>query len=213
MRSMFHVSALANLDPALQALEQKARTVTLRSNQATLVKFSFHKPQIVYLFYPDFDTEAHPALQSSIQINLTPSRPANGITAPPTIPPVLHRKETFVTSDYPRYDTFAWLTKQEEVLGLLDASRGIGFRNAWEQRLQERKLVIHDHYLACPWKRELSQPRLNPKFSGIRRRLPVLPLPNPFVSLWKRVFSPLRPPILTTAVVMVPILSMSSAWA
>jgi DNA phosphorothioation-associated putative methyltransferase len=113
---------LADLDPALQALEQKARTVTPQVKQATLVKFSFNKPQIVYLFYPDFDSEAHPALQSSIQINLTTLQAGERDYSTTNNPPVLHRKETFVTPNYPHYDTFAWLTKQEEVLGLLDAS-------------------------------------------------------------------------------------------
>jgi len=145
-----HVSALELLDPALQALEQLARKVTAQVETATLVKFSFSKPQIVYLFYPDFDTDAHPALQSSIQINLNSLKASDRNYSATDNPPILHRKETFVAPDYPLYATFAGLTQQEEVLGLLDESRGIGFRHAWEQRLQERKLVIHDHYLACP---------------------------------------------------------------
>jgi len=145
-----HTSALSKLDPELRALEKQARSATSQASQATLVKFSFNKPQIVYLFYPDFDDEAHPALQSSIQVNLTTFESGERDYSTTDNPPVLHRKETFVTTDYPHYDTFAWLTKQEEVLGLLDDPRGIGFRNVWEQRLEERKLVIHGHYLACP---------------------------------------------------------------
>ena len=145
-----HASALENLDPTLQKLEQLARKVTAQVEKATIIKFSFNKPQIVYLFYPDFDTEAHPALQSSIQVNLNSLKASERDYSTTDNPPVLHRKETFIATDHPLYPTFAWLTKQEEVLGLLDDSRGIGFRNAWEQRLQERKLVIHDHYLACP---------------------------------------------------------------
>ncbi|MEL6384839.1 MAG: DNA phosphorothioation-associated putative methyltransferase, partial [Cyanobacteria bacterium J06626_18] len=145
-----HVSALHELYPTLQTLEQQARSVTSQVAQATLVKFSLTRPQISYLFYPDFDTDAHPALQSSIQINLATLKAGSRDYSTTDNPPVLHRKETFVTRDYPHYETFAWLTKQEEVLGLLEASRGIGFRTAWEQRLRDRTLVIHDHYLACP---------------------------------------------------------------
>jgi DNA phosphorothioation-associated putative methyltransferase len=145
-----HVSALLTLDPALQQLEQLAKKVSPQVENATLVKFSFNKPQIVYLFYPDFDAEAHPALQSSIQVNFKTLEASQRDYSTTDNPPVLHRKETFVASDYPHYDTFAWLTKQEEVLGLLEDSRGIGFRNAWEQRLRDRTLVIHDHFLACP---------------------------------------------------------------
>jgi len=145
-----HVSALGELHPTLQTLEQQARSVTSQVEQATLVKFSLTQPQISYLFYPDFDTDPHPALQSSIQINLETLKASSRDYSATDNPPVLHRKETFVTRDYPHYDTFAWLTKQEDVLGLLEASRGIGLRNAWEQRLRDRTLVIHDHSLACP---------------------------------------------------------------
>ncbi|NER81300.1 MAG: DNA phosphorothioation-associated putative methyltransferase, partial [Leptolyngbya sp. SIO1D8] len=49
------------------------------------------------------------------------------------------------------------------VLGLLEASRGIGLRNAWEQRLRDRTLVIHDHYLACPIQTGAKPTQANPK--------------------------------------------------
>jgi hypothetical protein len=75
-----HRSALSYLDPTLQKLEQLASKVTAQ----VIIKFSFNKPQIVYLFYPDFETEAHPALQSSIQVNLN-SLKANETTAPQPI--------------------------------------------------------------------------------------------------------------------------------
>jgi hypothetical protein len=145
-----HTSALDHLDPTLQKLEQLARQVTTQVEKATLVKFSFNKPQIAYLFYPDFDTAAHPALQSSIQVNLNSLKASERDYSTTDNPPVLHRKETFVTPDYALYDTFAWLTKQEDVLGLLADSRNIGFRNAWEKRLAQKNIEIHNHVLACP---------------------------------------------------------------
>jgi DNA phosphorothioation-associated putative methyltransferase len=144
-------------------LEQLARRATAQVENATIIKFNFNKPQIAYLFYPDFDTEAHPALRSSIQVNLNSLKASERDYSATDNPPVLHRKETFVASDYPLHSTFAWLTKQEEVLGLLDESRGIGFRRAWEQRLQERKLVIHNHYLACPVKTGAKPTQAKPK--------------------------------------------------
>jgi DNA phosphorothioation-associated putative methyltransferase len=145
-----HVSALTHLDPVLQAVEQRARSSAALAESATLVKFSLDKPQIAYLFYPDFDREAHPALQSSIQVNLETLKATSRDYRTTANPPILHRKETFVAPDYPHYATFAHLTEQEEALGLLDNPRGIGFRHAWEQRLQERQIVIHGHTLACP---------------------------------------------------------------
>ena len=158
-----HVSALTHLDSALQAAEQRARSSAALAESATLVKFSLEKPQIAYLFYPDFDSEAHPALQSSIQVNLETLKATSRDYGTADNPPILHRKETFVAPDYPHYATFVWLTQQEETLGLLDNPRGIGFRNAWEQRLQERQIMIHGHALACPMISAANQAQQKPK--------------------------------------------------
>ncbi|MEB3359454.1 MAG: DNA phosphorothioation-associated putative methyltransferase [Synechococcales bacterium] len=145
-----HRSAVPSLPLDLQHYEAQARSVTAQLAAATLVKFSFDKPQIAYLFYPDFDTDPHPALQCSIQVNLETLTTTQRDYSTTDNPPILHRKEAFVTPDYPLYERFTWLTRQEEVLGLLDDSRTIGFRKAWEQRLGDRHLEIHKHGLACP---------------------------------------------------------------
>ena len=46
-------------------------------------------------------------------------------------PPVLHRKETFLTADHPLREKFARLTAQEEKHGLLDDTSTIGTREGW----------------------------------------------------------------------------------
>ena len=113
----------------------------------TLVKFNLEKPSISYLSYPEFDSDPHPALQCSIQVNLQ-SREVNyrdyGEAGNPFI---LHRKETFVATDYPHYQQFAALTRQEEALGLLDNPRAIGTRLAWEERLAKFKVAFQGHTL------------------------------------------------------------------
>jgi hypothetical protein len=52
-------------------------------------------------------------------------------------PPILHRKETFLTLDHPLSARFARLTAQEENHGRLDDSATIGTRDGWEARLEE----------------------------------------------------------------------------
>jgi len=142
-----HVSALESLDPLLQEYESEAREIASRPERITLVKFNLEKPSISYLSYPDFDSDPHPALQSSIQVNLQ-SREVNyrdyGEAGNPFI---LHRKETFVATDYPHYQQFAALTRQEESLGLLDNPRAIGTRLAWEERLAQFKVAFQGHTL------------------------------------------------------------------
>jgi DNA phosphorothioation-associated putative methyltransferase len=142
-----HISALPALDPLLQDYEQEARQIAALLEAATLVKFNTEKPSVSYLVYPDFDTEPHPALQASIQVDLR-SRAVNYRNYSNTRNPfILHRKETFVITDYPLYQQFAALTRQEEALGLLDNPRSIGTRLAWEERLAQFKVAFQGHTL------------------------------------------------------------------
>jgi hypothetical protein len=61
-------------------------------------------------------------------------------------PPILHRKEAFVTPDYPHYQQFAALTRQEEECGALGGNtRTIGILLGWEKRLQECGVVVLGH--------------------------------------------------------------------
>ncbi|MGL5080665.1 MAG: DNA phosphorothioation-associated putative methyltransferase [Microcoleaceae cyanobacterium] len=145
-----HVSALNTLDPQLQDYERQARLIAGEIQQATLVKFSLSQVKVAYLFYPDFNTDPHPALHQSIQVNLNTLQAKVQDFSDRANPPILHRKETFVTPEYLYYKQFSHLTQQEESLGLLENSRTIGTLKGWSQRLQEKRIEVHDHCLACP---------------------------------------------------------------
>ncbi|MDX2229697.1 MAG: DNA phosphorothioation-associated putative methyltransferase [Leptolyngbyaceae cyanobacterium bins.349] len=142
-----HVSALPALDPLLQRYENEARRLASSLEDVTLVKFSLEKPTISYLRYPDFDSAPHPALQSSTQVNWQTGETQFREYDDATNPFILHRKETFITTDYPHYQQFAALTRQEEALGLLDNPRAIGTRLAWEERLAQFKVAFQGHTL------------------------------------------------------------------
>ncbi|MFW6359266.1 MAG: DNA phosphorothioation-associated putative methyltransferase, partial [Chroococcales cyanobacterium] len=141
-----HLSALSSLCESLQTYEQKARSVVEKDiAEATLIKYSFSEPKISYLFYPDFDRAAHPPLQASLQVDLVTFEVSYRSYHDSTNPPILHRKETFVTPDYPHYQTFVQLTQQEKALGLLTQSRYIGTLQEWEQKLRDRAVEIQGH--------------------------------------------------------------------
>lgn len=142
-----HVSALPTLDPLLQHYEQTARRIAAFPERFTLVKFSLEKPSISYLCYPDFDDDPHPALQTSMQVNLQNQEVHLRDYGDSDNPFILHRKETFVTPDYPHYSQFAALTRQEEALGLLENPREIGTRLAWEARLAQYRVAFQGHTL------------------------------------------------------------------
>ncbi|TAF30327.1 MAG: DNA phosphorothioation-associated putative methyltransferase [Oscillatoriales cyanobacterium] len=152
-----HVSALSGLNPVLVIYENCARRHLENIEEATLVKFSLNQPKISYLFYPDFDTDAHPALQTSIQINLATGEVKYFDYSNSENPPVLHRKETFVTADYPNYEKFARLTRCEEGWGLLDNTSAIGTRDGWIKYLGYCGVEIHDHAVVERLKQENSE--------------------------------------------------------
>jgi len=152
-----HISALATLNPVLIIYEKCAKQNIPNIDEATLVKFQLRQPKISYLFYPDFDTDAHPALKTSIQINLETGEVKSIDYSNSENPPVLHRKETFVTADYPNYEKFARLTRSEEKWGLLDNTSVIGTREGWLKYLGYCGVEIRDHAVVERAKQENSQ--------------------------------------------------------
>jgi DNA phosphorothioation-associated putative methyltransferase len=145
-----HRETIPYLDPLLQEYEQLARKINQDTATSTLIKFSTEEPKVSYLFYPDFDIEPHPALKQSIVVDVSNETVKCWHYHNSDNPPVLHRKETFVTPDYPLYQESAHLTAVEESLGLLDNSRFIGTRNQWLKLLQAHRLRFEGHHLVCP---------------------------------------------------------------
>ncbi|TAF14142.1 MAG: DNA phosphorothioation-associated putative methyltransferase [Nostocales cyanobacterium] len=142
-----HILALNTLDIQLQHYESIARSVLPDNEKATIVKFSTSKPKISYLFYPEFDTDPHPALESSIQVDLQSLTFSYRDYSDTENPPILHRKETFVTPEYPHYQEFVELTRAQDAIGLLNNTKGIGTKLGWEKRLQFYGVEIQGHTL------------------------------------------------------------------
>jgi DNA phosphorothioation-associated putative methyltransferase len=140
-----HVSALQELDPLLRIYEGCASRNVGRLDGADLIKFCTDTPQICYLFYPEFDTDPHPALKSSIIIDFLTLKRTYRDYSKRENPPILHRKETFVTPNYPLYNKFAKLTQKEMSLGLLENKSEIGTRQGWQECLAAHKVEIRGH--------------------------------------------------------------------
>jgi DNA phosphorothioation-associated putative methyltransferase len=103
--------------------------------------------KVSYLVYPDFETDPHPALFRSVKLSLRTREIDCFDYAASTNPPVLHRKETFLTADHPLHAKFARLTAQEEKNYLLEDSSEIGTREGWSSRLAERGFSLKGHRL------------------------------------------------------------------
>ena len=92
--------------------------------------------------YPEFETDPHPALQRSVKLSLRTREIDCFDYAASTNPPILHRKEAFLTAGHPLYAKFARLTQQEEKHGLLDDTATIGTKDGWQARLTERGFLL-----------------------------------------------------------------------
>ena len=145
-----HTEAIKFLDQELQQYEREARELAEIVENATIIKFALDRPKVSYLYYPDFDCDPHPKLQKTIIVDWKNKQVFQRNYQNSNNPPILHRKETFVTPDYPLYQEFAQLTAEEEALGLLDNSRIIGTFQQWQQLLFDHGLDFAGHHVVCP---------------------------------------------------------------
>ena len=142
-----HESALDRLRPRLRLFEGCARNYIGRVEGANLVKLNRRAPKVSYLAYPDFDDDPHPALAFSLSVDLQTFRQRTRDYRDFRNPPILHRKETFVCSDYPQFDKFARLTRLEDAKGLYETPTKIGTREGWEACLKAAGWTLRGHRL------------------------------------------------------------------
>ena len=142
-----HRDALDSLEPLLRIYEGCGRTYLGEIEGANIIKIHRRSGKLSYLAYPEFETDPHPALLRCVRLNLRTRQIECYDYASSANPPVLHRKETFLSLDDPRRNKFARLTAQEEKQGLLEDPSGIGTRDGWQKRLSERGFALKGHRL------------------------------------------------------------------
>jgi DNA phosphorothioation-associated putative methyltransferase len=142
-----HISALNEIDPKLRLYEGCASRNIGGTEDANIIKFHTEKPCISYLYYPDFESIAHPALEWAMLIDLRDLSLTFRDYSKQENPPILHRKETFLSPDHPLYSKFVKFTKAEEKAGLFSETKTIGNRQGWERRLKECGVQIKNHQI------------------------------------------------------------------
>jgi DNA phosphorothioation-associated putative methyltransferase len=125
---------------ALQAIGPEA------SARVNVVKIPDELAYVSLLSYPDFETDPFPALEDSWTWHL------NGDVTYRTYghslnPPILHRKELLVPSDWPGRPQWVQLTETAESIGLFDETRLIGFRLNWERAIASRGYQLDGYQL------------------------------------------------------------------
>lgn len=142
-----HADGIDSLPPILRLMDGVARRLIGTLDGATVVKIHLDRPAVSYLQYPNFDTDAHPALNSGYIVVLDQLRCDFRDYSRYPSPPVLHRKELLLPSDDPRRPRFEALTRQEERAGLFGRTNDIGSRAKWETLLVARGYKIAGHRL------------------------------------------------------------------
>lgn len=142
-----HESALDTLPPLLRLYEGCARRYIGRIEEANIIKLHTREPMVSYLSYPEFESDPHPALAESLTVHLQTFKLRERDYRSSENPPILHRKETFLTSDHPLHGKFSRLTRQEEAKGLFEDSARIGTREGWRCALANKGVRLRGHRL------------------------------------------------------------------
>jgi DNA phosphorothioation-associated putative methyltransferase len=140
-----HRSAEDELPPLLRVLLFAGKEI-IGEVPYDLVKFAKDGRAVSFLLYKDFDGDPHPSLLRSVKVYLPKATFDIREYFNSDNPPILHRKELFVLSTYPHFETFRRLTEQEDSFGVL-SSPDIGYRRHWEDLLRSHGICIDGHSL------------------------------------------------------------------
>ena len=133
--------------PELVLEIQRAQAAAKPASDWNLIKFHKHQTAISFLLYDGFWKDPHPALIEATKINLKTGTVIQTDYRGRSNPPILHRKETFLSPIHPRREEFATLTKQEELTGLYQQPTKIGYRQYWQALLRQKQLYYEGHKL------------------------------------------------------------------
>lgn len=140
-----HKSAIDQVPEELAVLAlQMAKTFKIPANKWNIVKFSKRSFKITFLNYPRFEEYAYPELQHSYTLDLQRLSVRKANYSKSDNPPILHRKETFVSDDYPHYTLFKEITNEGEKAGLYAKKRAIGFKKNWERLINTKGRFLDD---------------------------------------------------------------------
>ena len=139
-----HPGYVKDLPPIVRIKVGVAEALIGEVDGCNLIKINKIKDKVSFLVYEDFDEIEHPALMLSYVVDIPKAKIKEWDFTDRENPPILHRKETFISPDYPMYEKFRALSEEEEKLGLLGHGN-IGTMLKWEEFLLGKGLAIVDH--------------------------------------------------------------------
>ncbi len=159
---------------AVEIQQQIAKAEILANLQAesdyNIVKYDTNSHLLSLLWYPQFFDDAFPALAISYRIDLTSQRVEKRSYQTSINPPILHRKELFLSPNHPRIPQFQQLTTTAEQLGLFDDTIHIGFKQAWENLIAEKGFQLLDNQFIPIGNLEIEATEFQPSANAIIAR-------------------------------------------
>ena len=140
-----HTSAVDELPLLLRLYAGCAMTFVGQVAGANILKLRKDKPKVSFLSYPEFEKKPHPALVKSLSVDLQTFRFKVRRYSESKNPPILHRKEEFISESNDLYAKFSRLTTQEEKWGLYEDTSTIGTLNGWQEVLSKRQVLLRGH--------------------------------------------------------------------
>ena len=141
-----HPGYVRELPPVIQIKVGVAQKMIGEIEECNLIKINKAKEKVSFMVYEDFDNVAHPKLLYTTVVDLPKMTVKIWDFEERENPPILHRKDSFVNSDYLHYKNFLGLTQAEEKAGLL-SRHDIGTEKNWLNLLKKEGLEIRGHHL------------------------------------------------------------------
>ena len=134
----FHKDTFPDLPEVLSKfIKIVAKALKIKEEDWNLVKVFRKDFRLSLLNYPLFFEDSYPALEQSVNVDLTKLTHRITNYSKQDNPPILHRKETMVPKLHESYEHFCMLTQEGEAIGLYENSRMIGFKKSWERLIEK----------------------------------------------------------------------------
>lgn len=136
-----HRDSLEYAPEMLQLLVELAKTILPADVEWNIAKIARNSYHVTFLEYANFYEDAHPRLLGAMKVLLHKNQLHYRDYKTRENPPILHRKELFLHSGHPLFETFSQLSHAEEEAGLLGHNH-IGTVDGWAKILGEKGLRI-----------------------------------------------------------------------
>jgi DNA phosphorothioation-associated putative methyltransferase len=142
-----HRRAVERMPTVLRLYEHCASIAAGRPQAWTVAKLCHRGRAVSWLDYPNFDSDPHPRLLTSYQVDLETFETSHHSYGSRDNRPLLHRKHEFLHPDDPDAAKYRRLTEAEVRAGLYAHPHLIGTEKGWESELARCERVLRGHRL------------------------------------------------------------------